>query len=184
MKKIIIDPGHGGQDNGAAWGSGLDYLEEDDTNLDIAFYLQYELALLGHNAILTRNKDITVKLHERVHFSKIEGADLFISIHCDAFHNTTAKGMSAHVYTHASQASKNIASRIINQLNAYFPDHVNRGVKHSNFYVLRETKMPAVLVECEFISNPGTRRFLKEPENKRLLAQALSVAINKHFSIK
>jgi N-acetylmuramoyl-L-alanine amidase len=64
------------------------------------------------------------------------------------------------------------------QLLTYFPYHRHRDIKKSDFYVLRETHCPAVLVECEFLSNPDTRKFLKKPEHQRRLAQCLKRSIN------
>lgn len=179
---LCLDAGHGGEDNGAAWGEKYDYLEEDDTNLDITFYLQYELALAGFKTILTREGDITVSLGERVEIAKQAACDAYISIHCDAFHNITAKGMSVHVFPQSGANSRDLADKVLKQMSMMFPDHINRGVKESNFYVLRNTPMPAILVECEFVSNPDTRKFLKEPENKRALAQAIALGVMKHFA--
>jgi len=179
--KVFIDPGHGGNDNGAAWGEKFDYLEEDDLNLIIAFLLRYELLLNGFDVRLSREKDEPVTLGRRVALANYWPADIFVSIHADAFHNITAKGISTHIYTHASQESLILAAWIQTGLIKKFMDHTNRGVKKSNFYVLRHTNMPAVLVECEFISNPETRRFLKEPENQLALAQAIGKGIQKNF---
>jgi N-acetylmuramoyl-L-alanine amidase len=171
-KLIVVDPGHGGDDNGAAWG----HAEEDDINLIVAFLLEYELRLAGFSVLLTRERDKNVSLRERVDLANRKMADLFVSIHCDAWHNTTASGISAHVFRGGS-ISSSVADSVLETLMARFPDHANRGVKKSNFYVLRETIMPAVLVECEFLSNPETRRFLREPENQRALARAIAAGI-------
>jgi N-acetylmuramoyl-L-alanine amidase len=172
-KLICIDPGHGGVDNGASYG----FVEEDDTNLAIAFYLDYELRLSGFNTILTREKDEYFSLYQRVLTANIKKADLFISIHCDAFHAVTAKGMTVHVSTKSSTRSMTLANSIDGQLKIQFPEHQHREIKRSNFYVLSGTEMPAVLIECEFLSNPETRDFLKEPENQRRLARSISGGI-------
>lgn len=174
IKKITIDPGHGGDDNGAVWG----YTEEDDINLIIAFLLRCELEKRFLEVELTRERDEAISLSDRVLEANIIKADLFISIHCDAFHNTTVSGMSSHIYTHAGPITELIAEGIQKSLIAYFPDHRNRGIKRSNFYVLRKTRMPAVLIETEFLSNPDTRRFLKEPENQLGIARAIAKGIN------
>ena len=174
IHKIIIDPGHGGDDNGAVWG----YEEEDDINLIIAFLLRCELEKAFLDVDLTRERDEAVSLATRVLEANIVKAELFISIHCDAFHQTTAKGMSTHIYTHAGPETEIIATEIQRSLIRHFPDHRNRGVRRSNFYVLRKsTRIPAILVECEFMSNPETRRFLKEPENQLEMAQAIAKGI-------
>ena len=174
MKKlIVVDPGHGGDDNGAVWG----YAEEDDVNLIISFLLQCELEKQGHEVLLTRHTDRRVSLQERVDLANSKLADLFISIHCDAFHDVTVKGISTHVYLGCNQISYLTAESIQEALMMRFPGHVDRGVKLSNFHVLRNTIMPAVLVECEFLSNPETRRFLKEPGNQRGIARAIAAGV-------
>jgi len=176
--RIIIDPGHGGDDNGAEYGNGKDYLQEDDLNLAIAFYLDYELRMFGHEVKLTRSKDIAVALSNRVAMANLWGADLFLSIHADAFHKETASGFSAHVFPESSQT----IARSINRAMAFrFPEHRNRGVRESNFYVLRKTQMPSVLIESEFVSNPETRRFLREPENQKEIAICIRNGVHNHL---
>lgn len=174
MKTIVIDPGHGGEDNGAVWG----YTEEDDINLTVSFHLRCELEKQDFKVLMTRESDKHVLLSDRVGFANRMKADLFVSIHCDAFHKITARGMSVHVHPECSFDSLNTAERIRLMMAARFEDHLNRGVRKSNFHVLRETKMPAVLVECEFLSNPKTRKFLREPENQLALARAISRGIS------
>ena len=171
--KVFIDPGHGGEDNGAAWGEKYDYVEEDDLNLIISFLLHYELLLAGFEARLSRVTDRFLSLADRTEKANAWGADIFVSIHADAFHKKTAKGFSTHIYPHSSPNTLILATWIQSELIKHFPDHKNRSTKKSNFHVLRETMMPAVLIECEFISNPDTRRFLKEPSNQIELARAI-----------
>jgi len=167
--QIIIDPGHGGLDNGASYG----YIDEDDTNLAIGYYLNYELLLAGILNDLTRKYDEATSLHQRVCYTNIKQPELFLSIHCDAFHNRTVSGITVHIYEHPSASAIHAADIIAEQLKMRFPDHRHRGIKKSNFEVLRDTNVPAVLVECEFLSNPIARKFLKKPENQRNLAKTL-----------
>lgn len=174
---VVIDPGHGGDDNGAAWGEKYDYLEEDDTNLSVAFLLRCELEKAGIEVHLTRVRDEAMRLRDRTRFANRIVPDLFVSIHCDAFHNTTAHGMGVHIYPACGRNTRDAAARIRRSLAETFPEHKQRGIKESNFYVLRKTVSPAVLIECEFVSNPETRRFLKEPENQLALAKAIARAI-------
>lgn len=170
---IEIDPGHGGDDNGAAYG----YMEEDDTNLSIAYLLRCELKQRGYEVYMTRERDMRVLLSERTATANNRSANLFVSIHCDAFHKETAQGMSVHIHPNCSKQSRKTAQSILTALVDKFPNHRNRGIRESDFYVLRMTKMPAVLIECEFLSNPETRRFLKEPENQLDLAKAIANGI-------
>lgn len=175
FKSICIDPGHGGNDNGAVWG----YAEEDDLNLSVAFLLRCELEKRGLEVMMTREKDIFVSLENRIKAANKWAADLFISIHCDAWHQETTSGISAHVYRGANFISVDIGNRILRALTDRFPDHANRGLRLSGFYVLRMTIMPAVLIECEFISNPEQRKFLKEAENQLAIARAITSEICK-----
>lgn len=171
---IIIDPGHGGHaDSGASWG----FTDESDINLSISYLLRCELNQRGHEVCMTRERDVQVLLSERVACANNRNAGLFVSIHCDAFHKETAQGMSVHIHPNCSKQSKRIARSVLIALVDMFPDHRNRGIKQSNFYVLGSTKMPAILCECEFLSNPETRKFLKEPENQLDLARAIAKGI-------
>ena len=173
FRKICVDPGHGGDDNGAQWGDA----HEDDINLAVAYLLRSELEKSGFEVVMTRERDVYVSLADRCRIANNSKADLFVSIHCDAWHDVTVKGISTHVYLGANEFSHRVGDAILETLLIMFPEHVNRGVKMSNFYVLRNTIMPAVLIECEFLSNPATRAFLKEPENQLSIAQAIVAGI-------
>jgi len=173
IKKICIDPGHGGDDNGAAWG----HAEEDDINLSVAYLLRCELEKRGVDVVMTREADVYVALADRCMIANKAHSDYFVSIHCDAFHKETASGISTHVFRGASDVSMALAERVQGAMLKRFPGHLNRGVKLAGFCVLRHTLMPAVLVECEFISNPDTRKFLREPENQLAIARAIAGAI-------
>lgn len=182
MHKIFIDPGHGGNDNGAAWGEKYDYVEEDDLNLIISFLLNYELLLAGLTTRLSREEDIFVSLADRSQQANAWGADIFVSIHADAFHRETAKGITTHIYPQCTPDTQILATWVQSELLKRFIEHSNRGIKKSNFHVLRQTRMPAILIETEFISNPETRRFLKEPANQRELARAIGRGIKRYFT--
>ena len=173
VKIIMIDPGHGGDDNGAVWG----YAEEDDINLIVSFLLRCELEKRGLEVYLTRESDYAVSLHKRTDHANSLQLDLFVSIHCDAFHKTSASGMSVHIYPGHSNETLSLAQKVSSMLAMDFKSRLNRGVKKSNFYVLRETTMPAVLIECEFLSNPKARKFLREPENQLAMARAIAKGI-------
>jgi len=174
---IFIDPGHGGKDNGAAYGQVV----EDQTNLAISFMLDYELRLMGYNTLLGRQRDIDMTLGERAKAANACKADLFVSIHCDAWHKSSASGMTVH-YAPISIQEEKCAKAVANQLRIFFPDHRQRGIRISRFYVLRKTKMPAILVECEFLSNPETRNFLDKPENQKRLASAIARGVENYFN--
>lgn len=167
--KIVIDPGHGGKDKGATYGG----VNESDINLSIAQYLEYELRLKSISTFVTRANNREVSLQYRVRTAMEYDADLFVSVHCDAFIEPSAQGMTVFVYENCSEASRNYADKIAAQLALMFPDHTQRGVKKKDLYVLKYTPCPAVLIECEFLSNPEQREFLTRPENQKLLAQTI-----------
>ncbi|MBW2052725.1 MAG: N-acetylmuramoyl-L-alanine amidase [Deltaproteobacteria bacterium] len=170
--KILIDPGHGGHDNGAAYG----FAEEDDLNLSIGYLLSYELQINGHETRISRQSDIFVSLADRVAMANEWPADLFVSVHCDAFHKKTASGMSVHIYERTT-VSEPLGRAISDSLAHRFPDRKQRGVRRSNFQVIRETDCPACLVECEFLSNPDARKWLTEPSNQIALARTISAGV-------
>ena len=176
MARVFIDPGHGGPDDGAKYM----HHHEDDYNLAVAFYLDYELRLKGIRTILSREADKAVSLASRVQAAKLFEADAFISIHCDAWHQETAKGFSTHIY----RAPNLLGTSIHAALQHRLPDHSDRGLRESNFYVLRKTPMPAELVECEFITNPQTADFIKEPSNQRMISRAIAMGTFHYFSYK
>ena len=181
----MIDPGHGGRDNGAAWGSKYDYIEEDDLNLSIAFLLRCELwqKCKSFDIKLTRERDKYITLIDRALMANNWGANIFVSIHADAFHNEVISGISVHVHPVCSSGGLDLATKIYRRLTAHFSDHMGRGIKRSDFCVLRQTRMPAALIECEFISNPEMRRFLKEPENQIGVSRAIAAGIVRHFGV-
>lgn len=177
---IAIDPGHGGNDNGASYNK----TDEDELNLNIAFLLECDLRQNGfENVTLTRERDIYVSLLDRVLTAKIAHADVFVSIHCDAWHKKTAQGMTVHIPESPSIDDIKIGDCISRKLKTAFPNHLQRGIRKSDFYVLRETyEIPSTLVECEFMSNPVQLKFLKKPENQKLFAWAISAGIRSFLS--
>lgn len=155
--KIYIDPGHGGNDSGAIGSAGL---KEKDVNLNIAIKVRQILEKHGINAILTRHDDSRVELIDRVKMANDNRADYFISIHINSASNSTATGTETFAFPNSSVGAKlanAIQKSLVNEINL-----ANRGVKHKDFFVLKNTKMPATLVEVAFISNPEEEKLLKD----------------------
>lgn len=149
-KRLCLDFGHGGSDSGAV---GIMGVLEKDLVLEIGKMVLNILKEKGVNVVVTRLKDEFVPLKTRCDISNNSKADLFVSLHCNAFTNSSANGLEVFHYP-ASEKGKAVANTILNNLvidNLYT---VNRGVKTSSgFYVLRKTVAPAVLVELGFITN-------------------------------
>ena len=173
---ICVDPGHGGKDPGAIGQlSGVDIYEKDIT-LSIALYLDRELSMLGHTVYLTRRIDRTLSLGARASFANKYAVDLFISVHCNSAESNAAEGIETWIYPY-SDKSRLIANNVQGSLATAFANHRDRGVKEANFQVLRETRMPAILVETEFINNKKQVRFLSNPNNQIKIANAIAYAI-------
>ncbi|CCO08286.1 N-acetylmuramoyl-L-alanine amidase family protein [Desulforamulus hydrothermalis] len=179
-KKIVcIDPGHGGGDPGAI-GNGL---QEKDINLDIAKrvaakLLQYE----DIEVKLTRDGDQNVSLHERVVMANRLNADFFLSIHVNAGGGT---GFESFVYTGAGEHTRGLRTMIHAEIGKCLDamDIFDRGPKLANFQVLRNTKMPAMLVECLFIDNPKDAALLRRDDILDGLAGAIVAGLVRAFSL-
>ncbi|KGK91567.1 N-acetylmuramoyl-L-alanine amidase [Desulfosporosinus sp. HMP52] len=177
---IVIDPGHGGPDPGAVGSSGT--LEKNNT-LPVGLNLATLLRSAGARVILTRSTDITPAegaysersdLQARTQIANDAKADLFISLHNDAFSNPAASGTTTY-YSSAnpmSSQSKALAGSIQADLVKAI-GLPSRGVKDAAFYVIKNTEMPAVLVELGFLSNPSEEILLGSAEFQRNAAQGI-----------
>jgi N-acetylmuramoyl-L-alanine amidase len=180
--KIVIDAGHGGHDSGAV-NSGVGVMEKD-LNLQIAMALQGWLMTGGHAVTLTRGGDFFLGLGERAAIANGNGADAFISIHCNAAQNTTAKGFE--IWTSPGLTSADSLATFIGQaVQANLPRLATRfdfsdgdSDKEGNLAVLRLTKCPAVLVEAGFISNDAEAEWLRQPETIQAVAHAIALGVS------
>ena len=158
MKIICIDPGHGGKDPGATGGG----VQEKAVALNVARKIGAYLEARGCTVMFTRETDVFVELSDRARMANAAKADLYVSIHCNSVRdNARATGMEVYHYTRASEASKRAARVIYDKLLPVCGLR-GRGVKAKDLAVLRETKMPAVLIELGFVSNPGDRAKLTD----------------------
>ncbi|HZJ76602.1 MAG TPA: N-acetylmuramoyl-L-alanine amidase, partial [Oscillospiraceae bacterium] len=139
--KIYIDPGHGGSDPGAVGPTGL---KEKDINLDIAVNVKQILQRHGIDAVLTRRDDSKIELRARVRMANENRADYFISIHTNSSFNSIATGTETFAYPNSGLGTKladAVQRALVNEIKL-----ADRGVKHESFFVLKNTKMPAILV--------------------------------------
>ncbi|HZK57704.1 MAG TPA: N-acetylmuramoyl-L-alanine amidase [Clostridia bacterium] len=155
--KICIDPGHGGSDPGATGPTGL---REKDINLNIATNIGQILRRHGISTILTRQNDSRVELADRVKMANNDRVDYFISIHANSASNPAATGTETFAFPNSDTGIKLasvIQRSLVNEINL-----ADRGVKHKDFFVLKNTEMPAVLVEVAFINNPKEEKLLRD----------------------
>lgn len=157
IKKVFIDPGHGGSDPGAS-GNGI---IESDKVLDISIRLGDLLKTKGIQVKYSRNDNSNyVELSQRAKMANEWGADIFISIHANSFTSSSVYGTETFSYTNGSSKSKDIALKITNAISSSMKLY-NRGAKTANFAVIRESNMPAVLIETAFLTNGSDASILK-----------------------
>jgi len=196
--RVYLDPGHGegvtGQyDPGAVGPTGL---KENEVTFDVAKRLGHLLRAKGVEtlgATLTASRD-DENLNEAVKAANAAKVDVFISLHCNSATTPTAHGVE--VWHGGSTAAENVAGAVLARLMAEFPggnggwlNHhalplTSRGVKRGTFAVLRNTHMPAILVEMAFISNPQEEGWLRQPTVREQFAQAIADGILDAFNVK
>lgn len=181
--KIVIDPGHGGNDRANRGPTG--YVEADGV-LDISLRLK-PLIEPYFEVKLTREKDKTVELHERSAISNEWGADLFISIHTNAG-PVNAKGIETY-YTNNNEEAKRVGGIIQSHLVDTLGLH-DRGIRtrlldngQDYYSVIRRTEAPALLLEIGFHSNPEEEALLKTSEFRQKAAEAIASGLKEAFDV-
>ncbi|SPN73551.1 N-acetylmuramoyl-L-alanine amidase AmiC precursor,N-acetylmuramoyl-l-alanine amidase I,N-acetylmuramoyl-L-alanine amidase CwlD,N-acetylmuramoyl-L-alanine amidase [Chlamydia serpentis] len=182
---VFIDPGHGGKDQGTA--SKEFHYEEKTLTLSLALAVQSYLKRMGYKPQLTRSSDVYVDLGKRVALANRGQADVFVSIHCNYSSNTTAFGTEVYFYNGKNGSmSRNRMSEGLGQniLNAMGKNGIlkSRGLKTANFVVIRDTSMPAVLVETGFLSNPRERAALQDTRYRMHIAKGIAEGVHNFLS--
>lgn len=168
---IVVDPGHGGKDPGAVGPGGT---QEKTTTLPVGLNLADLLRQAGAKVVMTRTGDTSPAggqyselkdLQARVTIANQIKADLYVSIHNDAFSNPEAGGVTTYISADnpGAAAGRKLADavqqEVIKQVGLQ-----DRKVKTANFYVIKNTSMPSILVELGFLSNPEEEKLIKSPE--------------------
>lgn len=184
-RRIIIDPGHGGKDNGAC----RDEVMEDEINLHISSYL-YEYCVDELAGVyMTRTGDYDLAslyapnrkqedLRKRVEMINNFDADIFVSIHINAINNESVHGPMVY-YRKNDDDSKRLASNISKQLNDL--TKLDKSIHEEDYYLFKNTNKIGVLVECGFISNSKERANLIEPTYQQKLAKAIYDGMVSYF---
>ena len=176
MKRIVIDPGHGDTDSGAV---SIDGLRESDVVLSIAYKVR-EILKHSFDVYMTRDSDTFVSLNYRSSYANNLGdVDAFISIHCNSASSTSATGWEIFTSKGETEADK-LAASIGKRYAARFTIPA-RGLKEANFSVLQHTNMPAVLVECCFLSNAEEAKWISSDEIQQQHAEAIADGIINHL---
>ncbi|MEK3798534.1 N-acetylmuramoyl-L-alanine amidase [Peribacillus sp. FSL H8-0477] len=176
-KVIVLDPGHGGSDPGAAGKNNF----EKTLTLKTAKKLQSKLENAGATVIMTRTGDTKPSLTDRVEISEKHKADVFISIHYNASTNKDANGVDTFYYkTHVNeyQLAKCIQEEVIKATGMK-----SRGVKEGNFQVIRTNKQASILVELGFISNPTEEKIIATDAYQTKAATGIFNGLEKYFNL-
>lgn len=170
---VIVDAGHGGSDGGTVSGKII----EKDINLSVALKLKTILEDNNIEVILTRNSDEKMSLAQRTSVANDSNADFFISLHCNYYEDDAQiAGLECYYNSPDATESKAYAESIIHAVSLS-NDVKTRDAKTENYYVLRNTQIPAVLVEMGFLSNYSESQKLLSDDYQEILAQRMAEGI-------
>jgi N-acetylmuramoyl-L-alanine amidase len=167
---VVIDAGHGGFDRGGIPGQRV---PEKTMTLDVAQRLEAVLTAYGYRVVMTRDSDVFVPLRTRVAIANSYRDAIFVCIHFNAARRGSANGIETYFY---SSQSLPLASAIHYYVAGGAPTP-NRGVRRRGFYVLRKTTIPAVLVECGFLTNATEANYAQSSAYQQKLAEEIGRGI-------
>jgi N-acetylmuramoyl-L-alanine amidase len=170
---VAIDPGHGGADPGAV---GINGLQEKGVVFSVSSQVAQQLRRKGINAVLTRTGDQEIDLAPRVATAARVKADLFVSIHANSISLSRPDINGLETYYYASAQGRRLARAIHNRI-LRSTNMTDKGVRQARFYVIRHTKMPAVLVEIGFVTGSQDAARLVSPAGRTQLAEAIAQGI-------
>ena len=178
---VVIDPGHGGADEGCA-GEGI---QEKNVNLAIARLVQDKLGRMGYQVIMTREDDTYMPKEERVKIANEYGADIYVSIHQNTYEDSSVEGIETwYDGSDSTRDSKRLAW-LIHQETLNRTGAVQRQIREdADFHVTGKTIMPACLIETGFLSNPGEREKLSASEYQEQIAEGIVRGIELYFHPK
>jgi N-acetylmuramoyl-L-alanine amidase len=173
---VVIDAGHGGFDRG---GIPRQRVAESTMNLDVAQRLKAILQSSGYRVIMTRDSDVFIPLGTRVAIANSYPNAIFVCIHFNATPRSSASGIETYFYSSQSLA---LASAIHYYVAGGAPSG-NRGVRRRGFYVLRNTRIPSVLVECGFLTNPTEASYAQNASYRQKLALEIAHGVQNRASV-
>ena len=173
---VVIDAGHGGYDRGGIPGQRA---SEKDMNLDVAQRLRNILAASGYRVVMTRSSDVFVPLGTRCAIANSYRNAIFVSVHFNSATRRGASGIETYFY---SRDSLSLASAIHHYVTGGAPSE-NRGVRRRGYFVLRRTNIPAVLVECGFLTNPTEAAYAQNASYRQKLAEAIAAGVSRRNSV-
>ena len=173
---VVIDAGHGGFDRGGIPGQRV---SEKDMTLDVARRLKSVLAASGYRVVMTRDSDVFVPLGTRTAIANSNRNAIFVSVHFNSAPRSSAGGIETYFYSRDSLA---LASAIHHYVAGGAPSE-NRGVRRRGYFVLRRTNIPAVLVECGFLTSPTEAAYVQNASYRQKLAEEIAAGVRSRGSV-
>lgn len=173
--KIVIDPGHGGEDPGAVVDFSSQH--EADYTLETALLLKTELENMGATVVLTRSNDTSVSLADRALLSNQEQANAFISLHFDSGPTAAVSGTTSYFF---GKNSENLAQTIDKYIAGRLPLK-NQGTKFQNFMVLRDNAQPSILLELGYLNNPEDHQLIASKDYRETVAKSIASGLKEYF---
>lgn len=191
-KLIVVDPGHSGVQNGGILDPGAigryTNLQERTVTLDISQRLRTLLENAGARVIMTHNGITPLSLTERAGVANNNGAAIFVSIHCNSSTNKSLNGHTTYFYAPvgdellgAQRYSRQKLAALVQREMVKAAGRKDQGIKEENFAVLRETRVPSILVETAFLSDRDEEILLGQPYFRQKLAEGIFNGIKAYF---
>jgi N-acetylmuramoyl-L-alanine amidase len=177
---IVLDPGHGGDDTGYTAGETT----EADLVFDLASRVEGRLAAAGAKVYLTRGRNGGPTAEERTAFANDAHADLFLSLHMEAHGSAHARGVASYYYGTGSGASSTVGEQFANLARREViarTGMLDCGSHAKTWDILRMTRMPAVRVDCGYLSHPVDRLLLLDARLRSTIAQAVVASVQRLF---
>ena len=176
---VVIDPGHGGPDPGAI---GIGGLRETEVVLDVSKRIKKLLIEKGVMVRLTRNNEVDLDLPPRVLIANTTDADIFVSIHANASRGKRRDINGLETFYYAGWRGRLLAKNIQKQILKVSPGSPDRGVRQGRYFVIKNTSMPAVLVEIGFLTGRLDARRLENSIHRQRIAYAITKGILTYLS--
>jgi len=172
FRTVVIDPGHGGHDNGGQWGR----VYEKHLALDTATRLEANLKRMGYQTVMTRRSDYFISLPQRVSTANRYRNAIFVSIHFNYTWKEHVSGLETFYYNSEGQRlAQFVQSSLVRQTRT-----VDRSAKFARFYVIRNSKLPSILVEGGFVSNESERNRMKSAWFREQIARGIAEGIQRY----
>ncbi len=172
FRTVVIDAGHGGQDHGGQWGQ----VYEKHLALDTATRLEANLKAMGYQTVMTRRSDYFISLPQRVSIGNSYKDAIFVCVHFNYTWKQDVRGLETYYYSSEGQRlAQFVQSSLVSRTHT-----VDRSSKFARFYVLRNSTLPAILVEGGFVSNESERDRMKSGGFREAIARGVAEGIQRY----